>query len=409
MRLTFAFVFFTALLNAIGFGIMLPVLPQLIMSITGEGLSAAAAYGGWLLVVYAVMQFFFAPVMGNLSDRFGRRPILLSTLAVLCVDFLIMAWAPTLAWLFVGRLIAGIAASTYSTCNAVVADITPPDRRAASFGLMGAAFGGGFIIGPLLGGILGEFGPRVPFVAAAALAFANLVFGLLVMPETLPRHLRRPFTWQRAHPVGALRALRPYPFVLGLVGAYFLMQIGHHVLPSTWSYFTMERFDWSERDVGYSLGFAGVLMIVIQAGLLRLVLTRISAGRAAIIGFACAIAAFIGYAFSTQSWVVYVFLLIGSLQGFTGPAINGMMSGQLPANAQGELQGALASVASLTAIISPLMMTQTFAYFTSTAPIYFPGAPFLLAAAVTLLGLIGFLAATARLPAGTASPASPKS
>jgi MFS transporter, DHA1 family, tetracycline resistance protein len=394
VRLTFAFIFFTALLNAIGFGILLPVLPQLIMSVTGDDLAAAARHGGWLLVVYAVMQFFFAPVMGNLSDRFGRRPILFSSLAVLCVDFLIMAWAPTLAWLFVGRLIAGVAASTYSTCNAVVADITPVDRRAANFGLMGAAFGGGFIIGPVIGGLLGEIGPRVPFVAAAGLAFTNLVFGLLVMPETLPRQLRRPFAWHRAHPIGALGALRRYPAVLGLIAAYFLMHVGHHVLPSTWSYFTMERFGWSERDVGYSLGFVGVLMIIVQAGLLRVVLLRLSARAVASIGFASGTAALMGYALAHEAWLIYVFLVIGALQGFVGPALNGLMSAQLPANAQGELQGALASVASLTAIISPVLMTQTFAYFTSAAPVYFPGAPYLLAAAITVVSLAVFLAAT---------------
>jgi MFS transporter, DHA1 family, tetracycline resistance protein len=401
MPMTLTFVFLTALLNAIGFGILLPVLPQLIMSVTGEGLSEAARYGGWLLVVYAVMQFFFAPVMGNLSDRFGRRPVLMMSLAVLGVDFLIMAWAPTLAWLFVGRLIAGVAASTYSTCNAVVADITPIDRRAATFGLMGAAFGGGFIIGPVLGGILGEIGPRVPFVAAAGLAFGNLLFGLLAMPETLPPHERRTFTWQRAHPVGALGSLRRYPLVVGLVLAYFLMQVGHHVLPSTWSYFTMEKFDWSERDVGYSLGFVGVLMIVVQAGLLRAVLARTGPRLAAAIGFVCGIAAFLGYALADQAWLVYAFLVVGSLQGFVGPALNGLMSAQLPANAQGELQGALASVASLTAIFSPLLMTQTFAHFTSSSAIYFPGAPYVLAALITLASLAVFLRATAAAPRDT--------
>jgi MFS transporter, DHA1 family, tetracycline resistance protein len=398
-RLTFSFIFFTALLNAVGFGIMMPVLPQLIMSVTGEGLAAAARHGSWLLMVYAVMQFFFAPVMGNLSDRFGRRPVLLVSLAVLGIDFLIMAWAPTLAWLFVGRLIAGVAASTYSTCNAAVADITPVDRRAAGFGLLGAAFGGGFIIGPVLGGFLGEIGPRVPFVAAAMLAFANLLFGLVVMPETLPRTERRAFVWGRAHPIGAVRSLSHHPLVIGIIAAYFLMMIGHHSLPSTWSYFTMEKFSWSAREVGYSLGFVGVLMVIVQAGLLRMVLPRTGPRLAASIGFVCGIAAFAGYAVAGAVWVVYLFLVIGSLQGFVGPALNGLMSAQLPPNAQGELQGALASTGSLTAIISPLLMMQTFAHFTSTSPTYFPGAPYALAALITLVSLGVFLRVTAHVPA----------
>ena len=248
-------VLITALLDSVGFGIIMPVLPELLMDVTGEDVSASAAYGGWLMFAYAAMQFLLAPVIGGLSDRFGRRPVLLFSLFVLGIDYLIMWWAPSFAWLLVGRLIAGAAASTYSTCNAFIADISPPDVRAANFGLMGAAFGMGFIIGPVVGGLLGEYGARAPFLAAALLAFANLLYGLLVLPESLTRERRRPFDWRRANPTGTLASLRRYPVVFGVIGAYFLFLLGHHVLPSTWSFFTMERFDWSPREVGYSLGW----------------------------------------------------------------------------------------------------------------------------------------------------------
>jgi MFS transporter, DHA1 family, tetracycline resistance protein len=374
------------------------VLPQLLMDVTGEGLSAAARYGGWLLFAYALMQFWLAPLIGGLSDRFGRRPVLLFSLLVLGIDYLIMWWAPTFAWLLLGRLIAGAAASTYSTCNAFVADISPPEQRAQNFGLMGAAFGAGFVIGPVIGGLLGEFGPRAPFLAAAALSFANLIYGALVLPETLPAERRRAFDWRRANPTGTLGALRRYPVVIGLVGAYFLFQLGHHVLPATWSFFTMERFDWSPRQIGYSLGVVGVLMILVQAFLLRAALPRFGARRAGTIGFVFSIVSFTGYAAATEAWMIYAFLAVGALQGFAGPAMQGIMSSNVPANEQGELQGGLASMASLTAIVGPPLMTEIFAYFTgSSAPLYFPGAPYVVAALVTLVALAAFQRATARL------------
>lgn len=388
----------TALIDSIGFGIILPVLPGLLMEVTGEGMSSAARYGGWLMFAYAAMQFCLAPVVGNLSDRFGRRPVLLFSLLVLGVDYLIMWWAPTFAWLLLGRLIAGAAASTYSTCNAFIADISPPEVRAQNFGLMGAAFGVGFIVGPVMGGFLGEFGPRVPFLAAAGLCFANLIYGAVVLPESLSRSQRRTFDWRRANPTGTLTALRRYPMVLGLVGAYFLFLLGHHALPSTWSYFTMERFDWSPREVGYSLGFVGVLMVFTQAVVLRVLLPRLGARRAGTLGFLCTILAFFGYAAATDGWMIYLFLSVGALQGFATPAMQGIMSVNVPGNEQGELQGGLASMSSLTAILSPPFMTQIFAFFTgSNALVYFPGAPFVAAALLTVVALAAFLRATARL------------
>jgi len=397
-RYALIFVFITALLDSIGFGIILPVMPQLIMDVSGEGISEAARYGGWLMFAYAGMQFFLAPVLGNLSDRFGRRPVLLLSLLVLGIDYLIMWWAPTFFWLLLGRIIAGAAASTFSTCNAFIADVSEPEKRAANFGLMGAAFGMGFVIGPVIGGFLGEFGPRVPFLAAAALTFINLIYGALVLPETLAKNQRRPFDWRRANPTGALVALRRYPMVFGILGAYFLFLLGHHVLPATWSYFTIEKFDWSPRQIGYSLGAVGILMVLVQAVLLRLLLPKIGVRRAAFAGYTFAIVSFLGYAFATDGWMLYMFLAAGALQGFASPAMQGLMSNQVPADQQGELQGGLASMSSLTAILSPPFMTQIFGIFTATnAPVYFPGAPFIVAAVLTVAALAVFVRATASL------------
>lgn len=399
-----AFIFVTALLDSIGFGIIMPVLPQLLMEVTGEGISSAARYGGLLMFAYAAMQFFLAPVIGNLSDRFGRRPVLLLSLGVLCIDYLIMWWAPTFAWLLIGRMIAGAAASTFSTCNAYIADVSPPDKRAQNFGLIGAAFGMGFVLGPVIGGFLGEFGARMPFLAAAALSFINFLYGLLVLPESLAKEKRRPFQLSRANPLGALAALKRYPVVFGLIGAYVLYQLGHHALPATWSFFAIERFDWSPKEIGYSLGAVGILMVLVQAVLLRVALPKLGSRRAGMLGFACCIASFLGYAFVTEGWMIYPFLAIGALQGFISPAMQGIMSIQVSDSEQGELQGGLGSMSSLTSIISPPFMTLLFAAFTgSAAPIYFPGAPWLAAAVLTLLSLVLFLRATGMVASETES------
>ncbi|MCZ6831446.1 MAG: TCR/Tet family MFS transporter [Gammaproteobacteria bacterium] len=391
-KLALTFIFFTVLLDSVGFGIILPVLPQLIMTVTGESLSKAAIYGGWLLFLYALMQFFSAPLMGNLSDRFGRRPVLLCSLLAFGLNYLLMGWAPSLGWLILGRLIAGCASSTYAIANAYIADVFEPADRAKNFALMGAAFGGGFILGPVLGGFLGELGPRVPFYATAWLALANVLFGFLALPETLARENRRKFDWRRANPLGAFAHLRRYPVVLGLVTAYFFFLVAHMSLPAVWSYYAIARFNWSESQIGLSLGFVGVMMMIAQAFLIRLVINRHGSVITAYLGLCGATISFLGYAFVTQAWMVYIFLLIGAAQGFLGPAVQGLMSARTPANAQGELQGALGSVASLAAIISPPLMTQLFGYFTSaTAPVYFPGASYLLAAVLCVFSLVLFV------------------
>lgn len=389
-----AFILVTVLLDSIGFGIILPVLPGLIMDVTGEPLANAARYGGWLLFVYAVTQFFSAPVLGNLSDRFGRRPVLLLSLLAMGCDYLLMGWAPTLGWLFFGRLIAGISASTYGIANAFIADTFAPEDRARNFALLGAAFGVGFIVGPVIGGLLGEFGPRAPFYAAAGLAFTNVVYGFLVLPESLKKENRRAFDWKRANALGTFNQLWRYPVVLGLVFAYFFYMMGHHSLPSVWSYFAIEKFDWSSRDIGISLGAVGVCMIVVQAWLIRYVLDRFGTERTAYIGLVATILSFVGYALVPYGWMIYGVIVLGAAQGFVAPSVQALMSGRIPPDAQGELQGALASVSSLVSILSPPFMTQTFAYFSAGgAPLYFPGAPFIAAALFTLLGLIAFMRA----------------
>jgi DHA1 family tetracycline resistance protein-like MFS transporter len=390
-RLGLIFIILVVLIDSVGFGIILPVMPGLIISLTGVSLSDASRIGGFLLFTYAIMQFFFAPVMGNLGDRFGRRPVLLFALLALGLDYLLMAFAPTITWLFAGRLIAGITGSTFSIAYAYVTDTTPIEKRAQAFGMVGAAFGGGFILGPVIGGILGEFGDRIPFYAAAVLALVNVAYGYFVLGESLAVENRRAFEWRRANPLGALAQIRKFPLVAGLAFAYFLYMLGHNALPSTWTYYTIEKFSWSESQIGLSLGIAGVFMIMAQAGLIRWAIPRFGAFRAGMIGMAAVIVAFCGYALAQVGWQVYPFLAVASISGFVAPAFQAIMTSEIPADAQGELQGALSSITSLTSVIGPLLMTQLFATFTAQAtPVYFPGVSFIAAALLTFMSLVIF-------------------
>lgn len=391
-----AFIFVTMLIDSIGLGIILPVLPQLIEDLTGGGISEAARYGGWLLFLYAGAQFLCAPVIGNLSDRFGRRPVLLLSLLALGVDYILMGLAPTILWLFIGRLVSGICGASYSTANAYIADVTPPERRAQNFGLMGAAFGFGFIIGPVIGGFLGELGPRAPFFAAAGLALANALYGFLVIPETLPPERRRAFSWARANTLGAFAHLRRTPAALMLALTLLFHQCAHFVLPSVWSFYVMEKFGWSVRDVGYSLGFAGLSMALVQGLLIRSAIPRIGVERAAYVGLVFAAIGYFGYAFAPNGLALYLFMVPAALAGLAFPSINGLISTLVPANAQGELQGALGSISGLTAIVAPVFMTQLFGYFTGpSAPVHFSGAAFF-AAGVLELGSVLMLARVIR-------------
>ncbi len=386
------FIFITVLIDVTGLGIIIPVIPQLIMELTGEPVARAAMFGGALMFLYAGAQFFFAPVTGALSDRFGRRPILLLALAGFAIDYTLMGFAPTLAWLFLGRFVAGIFGASYTTASAYIADISPPEKRSANFGLLGAAFGLGFIIGPAVGGFLGEMGPRLPFFAAAALAALNLVYGFFVLPESLPPRERRAFSARRANPVGSLMAMRAFPVILGGGLALLLFHIGHYSMPATWTYYAEAKFDWSPRDIGLSLMFVGLTGAAVQGGLTRIILPRLGEARAVLIGFTISALFYVGLAYATEGWMVYAWTAVGALGGIGGPALKGLLAGEVPRSRQGELQGALTSITSVAAIVGPLLMsTFLFGVFAAEdAPIYFPGAPFLAAALLTLAALIPF-------------------
>ncbi|WP_127143217.1 TCR/Tet family MFS transporter [Pelagibacterium montanilacus] len=376
-RLPLVFILITVFLDIVGLGIILPVLPGLILEVTGESVVEAAVIGGYLVFVYATMQFFFSPILGNLSDRWGRRPVLLLSLVGLSVDYLIMAWAPTLIWLFVGRALSGICGAAMGTATAYVADITPKEKRAQRFGLIGAAFGLGFIVGPVIGGELGEFGPRAPFYFAAALAAANVVFGFFVLPESLSKFRRRRFNFKRANPFGAILAFRHSPVIIVLLGCLFLFALAGQTYPNVWNFFTIQQFDWSTSQVGRSLAVFGILFALSQAVLIGPANRLVGPAGTVLIGLSFAVVALFGVAFVWTELGLWTFLVIGALSGVAAPALTGLLANNVRSNRQGELQGAVNATNALTAIIAPVAATQLFARFTGeNAPIMFPGAPF---------------------------------
>jgi DHA1 family tetracycline resistance protein-like MFS transporter len=372
-------------IDSMGIGIIIPVAPKLIMELSGLPLAEAAPIAGWLTLSYALMQFLFSPVLGNLSDKYGRKPILLASLATLAIDYVLIGLAPTLAWLFVGRIIAGIAGATFATANAVVADIIPPEKRAKYFGLNGAAWGMGFVIGPVIGGLLGQYGPRVPFFAAAAFTAVNFLIALAVMRETLPPADRREFSARRANALGALQSMRRIPGAMLVLFVLLMYQIGHDTLPSTWVWVTMAKFGWTERDVGLSLAVLGFGTIIVQGGLVGLFTKRIGEHRTALLGLGCGAVGFVGYAFATTPTMLFASVPLGCLIGLTMPALRAILSRATPANAQGELQGAIAGIVSFTAVVIPFTMTHLFSWATATHP-PFPGASFLAAAVALAVG-----------------------
>ncbi len=389
MKAALGFIFITLLIDVIGIGIIIPVLPKLIEELIHGDLSDASRYAGWLTFAYAIMQFLFSPVLGGLSDRFGRRPVLLLSLFGFGLDYLLLVFAPTITWLFIGRLVAGIMGASFTTATAYIADVSTPENRARNFGMIGVAFGLGFIIGPLLGGVLGQYGSRVPFVVSAVLTLLNWLYGLLVLPESLAPENRRPFNWRRANPVGSLAQLRKYPVIMGLIGALLFVYLAGYATQSTWTFFTMERFGWNEAWVGYSLAFVGLMVALVQGGLIGLVVPRLGPNRSVYLGLLLYALGFLLFAFATQSWMMFAFIIPYALGGISGPALQGIISGQVPANEQGELQGALTSLVSLTSIVGPPFMTNLFAYFTdSPAHLYFPGAPFLAGALLCLVSVV---------------------
>jgi len=379
------------MLDSIGIGIIMPVMPDLLIELGATDLSQAAIWGGAMATTFAVMQFLFGPLIGNLSDRFGRRPVLLISLAALSVDYLIMGFAHSIWLLVLGRIIGGITSATHSTANAYMADISSDKEKAANFGLIGAAFGVGFILGPVIGGFLGEFGPRAPFFAAAALAGANTIFGFFVLSETVTDAIRRPFSWKRANPIGGLLYIGKLPGLRRLLIVFFFYNIAFFVYPSVWAYFTQERFGWEPRMVGVSLAVFGASMAVVQGGLIRIIIPKFGEHRAVILGFSITILAFLVYSLAYEGWHIFALAPITSLGVIAGPALQGIMSRTARADQQGELQGILTSISAIGVIISPLLMTNTFSYFTrDDTPFYFPGAPFILSMGLVLLALVIF-------------------
>lgn len=420
-----AFIFVTLFLDILGIGLIIPILPELVKSfaaraLTGEGdglmqvfshdalspSELAAKWYGWLIAAYAAMQFVFSPIMGGLSDRFGRRRVLLASNFCQGIDYVVMGLAPTLGWLFVGRLVAGLTGASIGTATAYIADVTPPEKRAQSFGMVGIAFGLGFVFGPLMGGLLGGTWLRAPFFAAAALTMANACWGFFVLPESLSPENRRPFTWKRANPFGTLKALGRYPVVLAMTATWFLFNLGQRALESTWVLSTAHRYGWTPRDAGISLAIVGVGAAVVQGGLVRKVVPVLGERRAFLMAGVIGVTAFTGYAFSPSGLITYLIIPIGSLAGIAGPAVQAILSKGVPASEQGLLQGGLVSLTSVTQIVGPPIATGLFGYFIgASAPVALPGASFLFGAVCMVLGL-GFAArAFSRNPEPPSAPA----
>ncbi len=383
------FIFLTLLIDVTGLGLIIPVLPKLIESMIHGNISVASQWGGWLTFSYAIMQFICAPIMGGLSDKYGRRPVLLLSLLGFAADYLFLSFAPTIGWLFVGRIIAGITGASFSVASAYIADISTKENRTQNFGMIGAAFGLGFIIGPVIGGLLGSFGPRIPFLVAAGLSLLNAAYGYFVLPESLPKAHRRPFEWKRANPLGSLLHLKKYPQIGGLIFSFVLIYIASHAVQSNWTFFTIKKFDWSEKIIGISLGAFGVLIAGVQGGLTRVVNPKLGNERSVYIGLIFYTVGLVLFAFASQTWMMFVFMIPYCLGGIAGPALQAIISGHVPSNEQGELQGALTSLMSATSIIGPPVMTNLFAFFTKPgAPVQFAGAPFLLGAIFMLASTI---------------------
>ncbi len=387
-RLPITFILISVVLDSMGIGLIMPVMPDLIQEVEGAGIADAAVWGGILATIFAAMQFIFGPTLGSLSDRFGRRPVLLISLAVMAFDYILMAIAGSITFLIVARIIGGITAATQSTAAAYMADISEPDQKAANFGLIGAAFGVGFVLGPLMGGVLAEYGTRAPFYAAAALAAANFLFGYFVLPETVTDKIRRPFEWRRANPLGAFKHINKLPGLGRLMLITFIYTIAFFVYPGVWAYFGAAQFGWGPGMIGLSLGVFGVGIAIVQGVLMRPILRVLGERNAVIVGLSIDVVAFVALGFIQNGWVALALTPLTALGSIAGPALQGIMSRRADDNQQGELQGALASINAVATIAAPLVVTQTFWYFTKDdAAIYLPGAPFLLSA-VLVIGCI---------------------
>lgn len=393
------FIIIAVAIDAIGLGIIMPVLPNLLTELTELPLSEAAIHGGMLTFTYALMQFIFMPIIGGLSDAYGRRKVMLLSLFCLGFDYLLMGWAPTLAILYIGRMISGATGATYSTANAFIADISPPEKRAQNFGMIGAAFGVGFVLGPAIGGLLGEFGTRTPFYVAGGVALLNAVYGYIFLPETLALNKRRAFSWRRANPLGTLKTIIALPQLGGFLAVMFIFSFAHFAYPSCYSFFTQEQFQWGPGETGMSLAFYGLAAAFVQGYLIRIAIPKLGMVKCAIIGTLLNVAAFIGLSFASNGMVGYLWLVPAALAGLGGPAIQNLMSIRVAEDAQGELQGAIGSISGVAMMISPLFLTRLFSkYAAEDAPIYFPGAPFLFAGVFVALGLLVFIWAIRTTP-----------
>lgn len=409
------FVLITVMINSVGFGIMIPVLPELLKELTGLSNSDAVLYGMWLTFVFALFQFICMPIVGGLSDRFGRRPIMLLSLLGLGIDYFIMGFAPTIAFLFLGRIIAGAFGATFSTANAYVADISPPETRAQNFGLIGAAFGVGFMLGPVVGGLLGEYGSRVPFIAAGIISLINVVYGYIFLPETLAPEKRRPFSWKRSNPFGSLVSLGRITGVKSLIFVLFLLATAHTVYPTTYAFSTIEGLGWSTGDVGLSLGAFGVASIIVQGGLIRIIIPKVGLFWAGTIGMVSAIIAYTMMGSADKGWIIYAAGPFAALAGLYGPALTNMMSSRISESEQGELQGAIGAAQGLALMIGPFLMAGMFNRYGDTAlkdglglakfptnisriaadvfggiTPYVPGAPFIMAASLALIAFMTY-------------------
>ena len=383
------FIFATLLIDVMGFGIIIPVVPKLIQHLTHVSISDAAPYATWLLVAYSGTKFLFSPLIGNLSDRFGRRPVLLCSLLGFGIDYLLSAFSPTIGWLFLGRLIAGMTGASFTTGSAYIADISTPENRAANFGMVGVAFGVGFIIGPVIGGILSAYDIHYPFIAAAVLALLNATYGYFILPESLSFEHRRPFELKKSNPIDTLLKLKKYKSVIGLALSLFLVYFAVQAVQSTWTFYTIYKFNWSQSMIGYSLGVVGLLVAGVQGGLIRIIIPKIGQERSIWIGLLLYALGMILFAFASKGWMMFAFLIPYCLGGIAGPALQGYMSANVPPNEQGELQGGLTSLMSLSSIFGPMLMLGAFHYFTQPNPYFqFPGMPFAIGSVLMLLSAL---------------------
>lgn len=382
-RAAFIFVFITVVLDMLALGMIVPVLPQLVVSFVGGDTARGATFYGLFATVWALMQFVAAPILGALSDRFGRRKVILLSNFGLGFDYILMALAPTLSWLFVGRLISGITAASIPTAGAYIADVTEPDKRAAAFGMLGAAFGIGFVLGPAAGGLLGAIDPRLPFWVAAGLSLTNAMYGLFVLPESLPKERRAAFEWKRANPLGSLRLLRSHPELLGLAGVSFLSSLAHEALPSTFVLYASYRYGWDPRTVGFVMAGVGISSGAVQGGMVGRIVKRFGEKRTLIAGLVFGAVSFAMFGLAPTGVLFCVGIPVMALWGMSGPAAQGLMTRRVDATEQGRLQGANSSLRSLAGLLAPAIFTLTFAHsIREGAEVQLPGAPFLLAAVV---------------------------